>query len=316
MQFDIVALGEILIDFADRGDRLFEANPGGAPCNVLAAAAKLDKRTAFIGKVGKDAFGRMLRRTLEDLNIDVTYLYEDADAFTTLAFVEIAADGNRSFSFARHNSADVMLSPEEIDPVFLANARIFHCGTLSLTAEPSRSATLKALELARANGVCISVDPNLRMPLWKNAEDAAEAMRTVLRAADIIKISDYEMEFLYGTAEPEVCIARLRAETDPKLIFLTCGKEGAYLWKDGLLLHEPCFDVKTIDTTGAGDSFCGAALSALLEKEMAIDELTEADWRELLHFASAAASLTTTKRGAIPALPNRAEINELLYAQK
>jgi fructokinase len=272
----------------------------------------LDKRTAFIGKVGKDAFGRMLRRTLEDLNIDVTYLYEDADAFTTLAFVEIAADGNRSFSFARHNSADVMLSPEEIDPAFLANARIFHCGTLSLTAEPSRSATLKALELARANGVCISVDPNLRMPLWKNAEDAAEAMRTVLRAADIIKISDYEMEFLYGTAEPEVCIARLRAETDPKLIFLTCGKEGAYLWKDGLLLHEPCFDVKTIDTTGAGDSFWGGFLAAFVESGLAPAEVGIDDAAGFARFGNAVASLCVRKRGAIPAMPSREEVLAVL----
>lgn len=312
MQYDIVALGELLIDFTDRGARLYEANPGGAPCNVLAAAAKLGDRTAFIGKVGADMFGKMLRRTIEELGIDASHLYETEDAFTTLAFVALDENGNREFSFSRHKSADLLLTEAEIDEEMIRNARVFHCGTLSLTDEPSRSATLYAMKLARKNGVCVSVDPNLRMGLWKTKEDAAEAIRTVLAAADIIKISDYETEFLYGTADPKEAIARLCAEYSPKMVFLTCGNQGAYLWKDNVLLHEPCFDVKTIDTTGAGDSFCGAALHMLLAFGMVPEQLTESDCRTLLRYASAAASLTTTKRGAIPALPDQAEIEALL----
>ena len=310
--FDLIAIGEILIDFTGLGDHKYEAHPGGAPCNALAAAAKLGKKTAFIGKVGKDAFGTLLRDTLCGLNIDVSCLYEAEHAFTTLAFVSLDEKGNRTFSFSRHKSADLQLSPEEIREEFIASGRILHCGSLSLCDEPSRSATLKAIEYAKKNHVLVSVDPNLREPLWATPAEAAEGMRIILAAGDIIKISDYEMEFLYGTSDPEESIARLRQECDPKLIFLTCGSQGAYLWKDGILLHQPCFDVKTIDTTGAGDSFDGAVLTWLLEHGLDPEMLTESDCAELLRFANAAASLTTMRHGAIPALPNRAEVEELL----
>lgn len=311
-KLDIIALGEVLIDFTGRGDRQFEANPGGAPANVLAAAARLGKRTAMVGKVGTDMFGDLLENTLRSLGIDTSHLCRTADAFTTLAFVSLDAHGNRQFSFSRLHSADLLLAPAEIDAEWLKNSRIFHCGTLSLTDEPSRSATMKALRIARENGVCVSVDPNLRESLWKTPSEAQHAIRTVCTQADIIKMSDYEATFLYGTTDPVDGLRRLCAEFSPKLAFLTCGPDGAYLWSGGRILHEPCVEVETVDTTGAGDSFCGAALSWLLECGLPLVSMTESDCRALLRFAGAAAGLTTTRRGGIPAMPDRAEIDALL----
>ncbi|MCI8359837.1 MAG: carbohydrate kinase [Clostridiales bacterium] len=315
--FDIVALGELLIDFTPRGvseqgSYVFEANSGGAPCNVLAAARRLDKSAAFIGKVGTDMFGRFLKETIEKLGIDSSGLILSEEFFTTLAFVKLDEQGNREFSFSRNNSADVMLTPEEVDPALIRQARIFHCGTLSLTHPASRAALRKGLDLAKEYGVLISVDPNLREPLWENLEAAKAAMRLVLSCADIIKISDYELAFLYGETDVVKAARRLLEDFRPKILFATCGKEGAYLLKDGILLHQPCFEVKTIDTTGAGDAFCGAALSRLADRGLAFDRLDEAACRELLRYASAAASLATAKRGAIPAMPAAGEIDRLL----
>ena len=316
--FDIVSLGELLIDFtprglSERGNYMFEASPGGAPCNVLAAAAKLGKKTAFIGKVGDDTFGNFLAKTVSELGIDISALYKTNESFTTLAFVTLDAEGNRNFSFSRKKSADVMLSPNEVREDIIKNTRVFHVGTLSMTDEPSRSATLSALEVAKKNGVAVSVDPNLREPLWKSREDAAAAMRTVLSYADIIKISDYELEFLYGTDDVErssrMCIDEFRA----KILFSTCGKKGAYVFANGMMIHHPCYlKVKTIDTTGAGDSFCGAALCALIDKDIDIASLSEKDLYEIIRFSSAAASITTSRYGAISVMPEIGEIEELI----
>lgn len=316
--FDIISLGELLIDFtpcgkSEQGSFMFEANSGGAPCNVLAAAVKLGKSAAFIGKVGKDAFGDFLKETLVKLNIDTAGLIQTPDYFTTLAFVTLDDAGNRNFAFSRKNSADVMLTPEEVDERLIKASRIFHCGTLSLTDDNCRAATIKALDIAKENGVLISVDPNLRKPLWKNEQAAKDAMRLVMEYADVIKISDYEIEFLYNQTDIIDGAKRIMREYSPKALFVTCGKDGAYMLKNDMLLCHPCFSqVKTIDTTGAGDSFCGTVLSALLDLNLDFDALGERECLDILRFANAAASLATAKRGAIPAMPEMSEIRALL----
>lgn len=317
---DVTALGELLIDFTPRGvseqgSYVFEANSGGAPCNVLAAVSRLGKSAAFIGKVGTDTFGEFLKKTLVDLGVDTGGLVMTPDYFTTLAFVTLDDDGNRSFAFSRKNSADVMLEADEVPEELIKNSRIFHCGTLSLTDPTCRAATIRALDIAKENGVMISVDPNLREPLWANLDDAKEAIRLVLSYADIIKISDYELDFIYGKIDTADGARRLFNEYKPSIVFATCGKDGAYLVKDDILLHHPCFDnVKTIDTTGAGDSFCGTSLSRLLDLDLKIAEMNESQCHDLLRYASAAASLATAKRGAIPAMPSDDEITALMNA--
>lgn len=315
--FDVIALGEFLIDFTSRGKSendsfMYEANPGGAPCNVLAALSVLGNKTAFAGKVGKDTFGMFLQKTAENLGIDCSHLYRTDKAFTTLAFVTLDELGNREFAFSRNGSADTLLNENEIDEDFIKSARVFHCGTLSLTDEPSKSATKKALKIAKENGVCISVDPNLREMLWKSKNQAIEAIKEVITFADIIKISDYEAEYLYGTSDVDFAAERIFKEYKPKILFITSGKDGAYLFKDDKKYFHPCFDVKTIDTTGAGDAFTGSVLSVLLEYGLDFDALSEENLKYILHFASAAASLATTKHGAIFAMPDRVEIKTLL----
>ena len=316
--FDIISLGELLIDFtprgvSERGNYLFEASPGGAPCNMLAAAAALGKKTAFIGKVGDDTFGRFLEDTVASKGIDTGALIKTDAAFTTLAFVTLDSEGNRNFSFARNKSADTLLEAGEVSPELIKNTRIFHVGTLSLTDEPSRSATLKALDIAKENNVTVSVDPNLREPLWKNLEDARNAVRTVLSYADIIKISDYELEFLYGTDDTARAARMCFEEYSPKILFATCGKNGAYVLSGEHTVHHPCYlKVKTVDTTGAGDSFCGTALSALIDLGLDFDAISEEKLFELIRFASAAASITTSRYGAIAIMPRREEIEALI----
>jgi len=315
---DIVGLGELLIDFTPRGTSehgsyVFESNPGGAPPNVLAAMQKLGKSTAFIGKIGTDTFGVFLKDTLVKLGIDTSGLVMTDDYFTTLAFVTLDADGNRSFAFARKASADVMLTEAEVNEAQIKDAKIFHCGTLSLTHESAKKATVKALECAKANGVCISVDPNLRLALWENEDKAKAAIRLALSYADVMKISDYEIEFLYGKCDMHEGIKKLQAEFGAKVIFATCGKDGAYMATGDLILHHPCFDsVKTVDTTGAGDCFCGSALSKLLDYGLDFENLDEEKCMDILQFANAAASLATANYGAIPAMPTNEQIATLI----
>lgn len=316
--FDIVALGELLIDFTSRGNSengslIFEANPGGAPCNVLSVMTKLGKKTAFIGKVGNDAFGSLLKETLEKLKIDTAQLKITDEHFTTLAFVTLDDDGNRSFSFSRKNSADVMLSPDDIDEKTIKNSKIFHCGTLSLTNSISKDATIKALDIARRENVIISVDPNLRMPLWNTTNDAKNAMDTVLRYADIIKISDYEVEFLLGETDMKNGARMMFEKYSPKVVFVTCGKNGAYMTCGGEVFHYPCYsDVKTVDTTGEGDCFMGSALSELLDYGIDFENLSEDCCIDILRYANAAASLATTKYGSLMIMPNNDEIEGLI----
>ena len=332
-KYDVVGLGELLVDFAivppetnagsgkgvsgaasDAGLR-FAGNPGGAPPNVLAELSRLGKKTAFIGKVGDDMFGAHLRRALRDAAIDDAGLLTDADAFTTLAFVSIDARGERKFSFARKNSADVRLRAEEVRFDIIENCRVLHVGTLSLTDEPSRTATVAALERAKAAGCTLSVDPNYRPPLWKSEDDARVAMRLALSYADIVKISDYEVDFLLGESSPEDGARRVAEEFETKLVFVTCGEKGAYAYAGGRLAFAPALaDARPVDTTGAGDCFTGAALSRLLDLGLGdatfdLSSLDEASLADILHFANTAAGISTERPGAIPAMPTADEIS-------
>ena len=314
--YDVVALGELLIDFANGpGDGMrFSGNPGGAPPNVLAQLARLGKKTAFIGKVGDDMFGAFLRRTLNGVGIDDAGLVTDAEAPTTLAFAAIDERGEREFSFVRRDSADVRLTAREVRFDLIENSRVFHIGTLSLTDALCREATIAALECAKRAGCAISVDPNYRATLWKSEAQAREAMRLALSYADIVKISDYEVEFLLGISSPEKGARRLAAEIPAKLIFVTCGENGAYAAANGYAAYDCALaDARPVDTTGAGDSFTGAVLSRLIDRGLCgssfdFASLDEAALADLLRFGNAAAGISTERPGAIPAMPTAAEI--------
>lgn len=309
---DVTALGEILIDFTPKGKMLFEANAGGAPCNVLAALSKLSKSTAFIGKIGCDTFGGFLKQTLENYGINTDGLKETEDYFTTLAFVSLDENGNRDFAFSRKFSADIMLKKDDVDENIILNSKIFHCGTLSMTEDCSRKAQLFALDTAKSRNIAISVDPNLRLPLWKNESDAKKAMDTVFSYADIIKISDYEIEFLCGEKDVLLGAEKIFKQYSPKILFATCGENGAYLIKDDIMLHHPCFDVKTLDTTGAGDCFLGAALAKILDYNLDFGSIQYKQCKDILQFASAAAGLATEKYGAMASMPTLEEILSLI----
>lgn len=317
--FDIVALGELLIDFtpqglSEKGNLLFEANPGGAPANVLAAAAMLGAKTAMIGKVGADIFGETIKNTLNGLHINTNNVHTTTAHFTTLAFVTLDKSGNRSFSFARKNSADVMLTEDDINESLIQNTKIFHCGTLSLTHSESKKATVKALQAAKKNDIIISTDPNLRLALWGNKAEAKAAIELVLTYADIIKISEEELDFLYGNGDIKKNADILFKTYNPKIIFITCGKNGAYLLNKEVFLYHPAFDnIKSIDTTGAGDCFLGAALQMLSELQLDFFKLKKEKCLEILKFANAAAGLSTKKYGALSAMPDIQQIHQLMY---
>lgn len=313
--YDVTALGEILIDFtmngqSGQGNDLFEACPGGAPCNVLALLNKMGKKTAFLGKVGKDQFGTLLRSTLEEVGIDASHLLTDEQVNTTLAFVHTFPDGDREFSFYRNPGADMMLTEEEVDPDFLAQARLFHFGTLSMTHEGVRKATKKAVESAKEQGLLISFDPNLRPPLWSTLELAKEQMEYGFAHCDILKISDNEIQFVSGKEDYDEGIQYLQEKYQIPLILLTMGKEGSRAYYKGMRVERPGFSCKTIETTGAGDTFCGSTLYYLLDHDFVC--LTEAQLGEMLTFANAAAAIVTTRKGAIRAMPEKEEVEKLI----
>lgn len=314
-KYDVVALGELLIDFAmsgqsEQGNNMFEACPGGAPCNVLAMLNKLGKKTAFLGKVGNDQFGKVLKATIEEIGIDSKGLLMDEVVRTTLAFVHTFADGDRDFSFYRNPGADMMLSEEEVDMEMIRDARVFHLGTLSMTDEPARTATKKALDVAKEAGCLISFDPNLRPPLWKSLDTAKEMMEYGFRYCDILKISDNEIQFVSGKEDYDEGIRYLQQKYNIPVIFLTLGKDGSRAYYKGMRVEKEGFQVNTIETTGAGDSFCGSAISGVLDK--GIDNLTESDLEEILTLANAAAAIVTTKKGAIRSMPELGEIKKLI----
>ena len=304
---DVVALGELLIDFAAKstdaaGYPTLAANPGGAPGNFLAALNAYGKKTAFLGKVGNDTFGHLLLGTLNSAGIETKGIVVDDSVFTTLAFVTFDENGDRSFSFARKPGADTQLTWEEIDKSLIDDARVFHFGTLSLTDEPVRTATRKAVAYAKEKGKLITCDPNLRKPLWPSEDAAKEQMLWSLAQADVVKISDNEVEFLWNCT-PEEGADKLLKEFGVSLAMVTLGPDGCLLKTKHASFRAACPKVHPIDTTGAGDIFGGSAVSRLLELEKPIDALTEADLAYIGSFAAAAASLSTEASGGIPSIP-------------
>ena len=316
-KYDVVALGELLIDFTDngmsaQGNTLFEANPGGAPCNVLAMLRKLNKSCAFVGKVGNDIFGHQLRGVVQENGINVDSLVMDDDVRTTLAIVKTYENGDRDFSFYRNPGADMMLREDELPLEMIENCRIFHFGTLSMTHEGVRAATLKAIEVAKANGALISFDPNLRPPLWKSMEEAREQIAEGLGLCDILNIADNEIEFMTGETDFDKGAAFLQARyPNIKILNVTAGADGSYSYSCGHRVFVPSFKLGgTIETTGAGDTFCASVLNFVLEN--GVVGLTEHDLTQMLRFANAAAYLVTTKKGAIRSMPEKEQVLEIL----
>lgn len=315
-KFDVVALGELLIDFTEngistQGNPILEANPGGAPCNVLAMLNKLGKKTAFIGKVGNDTFGRQLAEEVQQSGTDTTNLILDDTVHTTLAFVHTFPDGEREFSFYRNPGADMMLKKEEVMADIIKEAKIFHFGTLSSTHEGVRAATRYAIDIAKESGDLISFDPNLREPLWDSLEDARKEIEYGLSKCDILKISDNELEFMTGTKDYSKGVKILKERYDIKIIFVTLGKDGSLACYKDLTSEQPTFsEIKAIEKTGAGDTFEGCALNYLLEHDF--DSLKEENLSELLLFANAGASLITTRKGALKVMPDKTEIENLI----
>ena len=308
---DITTIGEILIDLTqsgrtEQGIPRFDANPGGAPANLAVAAARLGARTAFIGRVGNDSFGDYLKRCLAENGVDVRGMSVDEKARTTLAVVALDERGERTFSFYRDPSADVNLSMEHVPMELLGGTKVLHFGSVSLTAEPARTATLEAAKTAKASGAYVSYDPNYRASLWPDEETAVRNMTEPLSMVDILKVSDEELPLLTGCTDPEKGSARL-TDQGVRLVLVTLGAEGAFYRFDGHTGHVPGVPCKVGDTNGSGDTFFGAALSQLV-KLSSLDQLTVPELRRILAFANKAASITTSRHGAIPAMPTLAEV--------
>jgi len=318
--YDVVALGELLIDFtmnsaAADGYPTMTAHPGGAPANYLAALAKFGKKTALLGKVGKDSFGKLLLNTLEGAGIDTAGMIETDKYFTTLAFVTLDAHGDREFSFARKPGADTQLSFEELNLKLIDGTKVFHFGTLSLTDEPARSCTYKAVDYAREKGKLISFDPNLRPPLWASLEEAASQMLWGLYRADVVKISDEEAEFLFSMP-PKAAAEHIIDNFGVKLVFVTCGAKGCYFMNKTASGFVPSLEnIAVADTTGAGDIFGGSAMCAILESGKAVAELSGDELYRIAAFAAAAAGLSTTKPGGISSVPQLEEVKGKLGEQ-
>lgn len=314
---DVVALGELLIDFTCEavdagGYPTMAAHPGGAPANFLAALSRFGAETALMGKVGDDAFGKMLLGTLQKAGIDTRGMVTTDEVFTTLAFVTLDETGNRAFSFSRKPGADTCLTEQELDLRLIDETKVFHFGTLSLTHEPARSATYRAVEYARRQGKWITFDPNLRKPLWKELDTAKEQMRWGLSQADVVKISDEEVEFLFGMT-PEEGAAHILREFGGKLVFVTCGARGCFFQNRRTSGMVPGLTgLSVVDTTGAGDIFGGSALWMLLQTDEDPAELTEAQLRKVTEFACASAGLSTTRYGGISSVPSYEQVMAVL----
>ena len=317
---DVVALGELLIDMTNNGESaqgnsMFEANPGGAPCNVLAMLKRFGHNVGFIGKVGDDMFGRKLKATLEEVGIMTDNLMMDKEVHTTLAFVETFPDGDRDFSFYRNPGADMMLCKSEIDVDTIKSTKVFHFGTLSMTHEMPREATIFALEEAKKSGTLITFDPNLREPLWNSLDEAKEQILKGMEYCDYLKISDNEIQWLTGEEDFTAGVHKIREKFNIPLITVSMGKEGSRAYykpegKDEIIVEQaPFLSKDTIETTGAGDTFCGCVIHFLLK--YGIDNLDEAKLNEMLKTANAAASLITRVKGALRVMPQLDAVNEL-----
>ena len=319
-KYDVAALGELLIDFTEsgisgQGNTLFEANPGGAPCNVLAILQKLGHKTAFIGKVGGDMFGTLLKKTIEEVGIDADGLCVDGDARTTLAFVKTLPDGDRDFSFYRNPGADMLLGTEEVKAELIEEARIFHFGTLSMTHEGVRQATKHAVSIAEKGGGLISFDPNLREPLWSSLEETGKQVHYGMEHCHLLKISDNELTWFTGEADYDEGVRLLQERYHIPLILLSMGKEGSRAYYGSKRVEaSPFLQKNTIETTGAGDTFMGCCLHYILEN--GLENLCEEQLKEMLLFANAAAALITTRKGALRVMPDKNEILNLLENEK
>ena len=318
-KYDVTALGELLIDFTEngvsgQGNPLFEANPGGAPCNVLAMLTKLGHKTAFIGKVGDDFFGKQLKEAIEEVGIDSTGLCMDKEIHTTLAMVHTYPDGDRDFSFYRNPGADMMLKESEVKEELIKESKLFHFGTLSMTHEDVRKATKKAIQIAEDAGNIISFDPNLREPLWNSLDEAKEQILYGLSHCHILKISDNEIQWLTGQEDYTDGVKWILERYQIPLILVSMGKEGSRAYYGGKMVEvKPFIQRNTIETTGAGDTFCGCVLHYICEH--GLDNLTEENLFEMLQFANAAASIITTRKGALRVMPEEKEIAGLLGKQ-
>ena len=312
---DVIALGELLIDFATQstdadGYPTMAAHPGGAPANFLAALTKFGAKTALMGKVGTDTFGKLLLSTLQKAGIDTRGMIETDDVFTTLAFVTFDAQGDREFAFSRKPGADTCIRFEELDLSLIDEAKVFHFGTLSLTDEPARSATYQAVAYAKSKGKLITFDPNLRKPLWKDLDTCKEQMLWGIRQADVMKISDEEVEFLFGLGVEEGAEHILK-EFGVKLVFVTCGADGCYFSNGTATGKVPSLSgIQVKDTTGAGDIFGGSAVWKLLQLGKAPESLTEDELRDVVTFACTSAGLSTTRAGGISSVPEYTEVME------
>ncbi len=313
--YDVTALGELLIDFTEngisgQGNPVLEANPGGAPCNVLSMLSKLGHKGAFIGKIGDDMFGNQLTYAIKEVGIDTTGLKRDSQVHTTLAFVHTLEDGDREFSFYRNPGADMMLSESDIDETLIKDSKIFHFGSLSMTDEVCRKATRKAIEIAEKSGAILSYDPNLREPLWKSLEDAKEQILYGMHHCNVLKISDNEIQWLTGMEDYDAGILLLMEKYHIPLILLSMGKNGSRAYTDKFRVERPAFVTEdTIETTGAGDAFCGCILHYILEHGWR--EYNEKELGEMLEFANAAASIVTTRKGALRVMPKLEEISHV-----
>lgn len=313
-KYNVAALGELLIDFtenglSENGNPLLEANPGGAPCNVLAMLGKLGKSTAFIGKVGNDSFGKMLCDTIKKCGIGAEGLVFDENVPTTLAFVHRTSDGDREFSFYRNPGADMMLTREEVKADIIRSSEIFHFGTLSMTHRSNKEATVYAVDTAKENGLLVSFDPNLRKPLWGDLNEAGAAMEYGLSVCDILKISDDEIKFITGENDIDRGIAAIYGKYNIPLIFATMGRSGSKAYCGNVTAECPAYENKNVtDTTGAGDTFMGCALSFVCENGVHMDEL---QLKKLLDYSNAAASVITGRKGALKVMPTPDEIESM-----
>lgn len=315
--YDVTALGELLIDFTPAGisnknNRLFECNPGGAPANVLVSLSKLGKRVEFIGKVGQDEFGSVLQDTLNDCNVGTEGLVFSKETNTTLAFVHLGENGERSFEFYRKPGADMMLTIDEVDKDIIKKSKIFHFGSLSLTNEPASFATLEAAKIAKENGNTISFDPNLRLALWPDPYHAKEMILKGLEFADILKLSEEEFHFLVGDMNLDEGSKFLSYKYEISLIFITLGKEGCFYRAGNVFGTSEGYPVKPVDTTGAGDAFWGGVLFKLTEQKEHLHNLSERKLSEIASFANGVAALSTTVKGAIPSMPTFTQIKDFL----
>lgn len=315
-KYDVTALGELLIDFTEngtsaQGNPVLEANPGGAPCNVLSMLNRLGHKTNFIGKIGKDMFGDQLEAALKEVGIGTEGLMRDDEVHTTLAFVHTAPDGDREFSFYRNPGADMMLSEDDVDAEQIKNSTIFHFGSLSMTDEVCRKATRKAIAIAEEAGILMSYDPNLREPLWKSMDLAKEQISYGLEHCNILKISDNEIQWLTGREDYDEGIAMVQEKYNIPLILLSLGKTGSRAYTKNCRVEVPAFiQENTIETTGAGDTFGACILHYVLEHGW--KEYSEEELKEMLTFANAAASIVTTRKGALRVMPTKEEVKAML----